>query len=143
MQNHFSVGAALIYVAADYLALGSLSLLRRFILEGALIKFVVVHGLLLYAHLVLKQQIDQGLAVDQGERSGTHLESGVLGTLPVIPGRDDRPFLSLELVERPSQHVEHGALDVRRCRFTWITSLIVVIPNWATAFTSTPLSLEG
>ena len=30
-----------------------------------------------------------------------------------------------------------------RCRFTWMTSLIVVIPNWATALTSTPLSFEG
>ena len=35
---------------------------------NALIKFVVVHGLLLHADLVLNQEVGQGLAVDQGDR---------------------------------------------------------------------------
>ena len=68
INDRFNDCRALIHVAADYLALRSLDLLRLLRLEGALIKFVVVHGLLLYADLVLNQEVDQCLAVDQGDR---------------------------------------------------------------------------
>ena len=69
INDRFNDFRTLVHVATDYLALHSLDLLRRFILEGTLIKFVVVHGFLLYADLVLNQEVDQGLTVDQSDRS--------------------------------------------------------------------------
>ena len=67
INDRFNDFRILVHVATEYLALHSLDFLRLLCLEGALIKFVVVHGLL-HADLVLKQEVDQGLAVDQSDR---------------------------------------------------------------------------
>ena len=68
-EGSHSTRSVSIHVAVDHCAIRFLDLLRRFILEGALIQFIVLHGLLLHADLVLDQEVDERVAVDQSDRS--------------------------------------------------------------------------
>src|SRR5262245_16886193 len=98
-------------VALRFLLVDDFCLIIWHGLENFLVYLVILDGLLLQPDPVLNQKVNQGIAVDERDWGGPHLEGGVLRPFPEVASRDDRPLLCLESVQRATEHVQHGPLN--------------------------------